>query len=167
MPEILILDEPTLGLDPPSRAKIWDYIKMLNTEKGMTILITTHYLEEAEKLADYVYIMDKGVIVEEGNPKDLIKKLGNDTIRLKGSGKLDEFKSALATKDNIKSISISKNEIIYIGVQSGQIQLPEIFEIASQKQFIIREVEIDKPNLGDVFFNCTGKEIIESKGGLK
>jgi len=167
IPEILILDEPTLGLDPPSRVKIWEYIKTRNEEKGMTILLTTHYLEEAEKLADYVYIMDKGVIVEEGNPEDLIKKLGNNTIRLKGSGKLDDFKSALADKENIKSISISQNGIIYIGVTSGQNQLPEIFEIASQKQFIIREVEIDKPNLGDVFFNCTGNEIIESKGELK
>ncbi len=163
-PEVLILDEPTLGLDPQTRSKIWQYIRELNKNKGMTILMTTHYMDEAEKLADHVYIIDKGTIVKQGVPQELIKDLGNDTIRIKGSGDHSNFEKELISKGYVKTVTVSKGNIIHIGVTSGQTQLPEIFKLAMDNQFNIKEVEIDQPNLGDVFFNVTGKEIKEKKG---
>ena len=85
-PEVLFLDEPTTGLDPQNRANIWDYIKNLKEQSGLTLLLTTHYMDEAEELADQVSIIDHGRIVVEGTPRELIDQMGADSIRITGQG---------------------------------------------------------------------------------
>ena len=87
-PEVLFLDEPTLGLDPQTRARVWDYLRTLKEESGMTLLLTTHYMDEAEELADFVGIIDMGKLVTEGTPQALIEKMGADTIHVIGRGHL-------------------------------------------------------------------------------
>jgi len=82
-PELLILDEPTLGLDVQSRLALWDYIRMLKKENGLTIIITTHYMDEADKLSDMVAIIDHGRIVVEGSPEELKSRIGGDVIMVK------------------------------------------------------------------------------------
>ncbi len=103
-PKVLFLDEPTLGLDPQTRNYIWDYIKKLNKEEGITVFFTTHYLEEAEKAAGIVAIMDKGKIIEQGTPKELMEKTGKSSledafISLTGKGIRDESASGV---DNLR-----------------------------------------------------------------
>ena len=80
LPKILFLDEPTIGLDPQTRNHIWSYIKNLNKEKGLTVFLTNHYMEEAEKVADRVAIIDKGKIVAQGTPAELIKQTNTDSL---------------------------------------------------------------------------------------
>ena len=158
-PKVLVLDEPTLGMDPQTRQKIWEYIVNLKEKKNMTILLTSHYLDEAEKLSDYVYIMDHGKIVEEGEVKKLIQKLGTDTIRLKGTGSIENFVSIIKDLPFVKTFNEGTENSIHIGVDSGQKRTVEILKLANESNFQVNEIEILKPNLGDVFFNATGNEI--------
>jgi ABC-2 type transport system ATP-binding protein len=90
-PDVLFLDEPTLGLDPQNRANIWDYIKNLKKKNGLTLLLTTHYMDEAEQLADRVGIIDHGHIVIEGTSRQLIDQMGADTILVSGRGNSEKF----------------------------------------------------------------------------
>jgi ABC-2 type transport system ATP-binding protein len=160
-PAVLVLDEPTLGLDPQTRAKVWEFIRHLKDESGMTLLMTTHYMEEAEKLSDYVYIIDNGKIVREGKPEDLIRELGDDTVRLSGEGDADVFSAKLGEQDYVQALNSSGSELIHIGVDSGQKRVPQILGLAAETGFVVREVGIDRPTLGDVFFSATGREIRE------
>lgn len=98
-PEVLFLDEPTIGLDPQNRDRIWEYIQRLKQESGLTILITTHYMDEAEKLADCVSIIDDGRIIVEGTPAELIATIGSDVVRISGTGSPAQFIEVLTTLD--------------------------------------------------------------------
>jgi len=160
-PDVLVLDEPTLGLDPQTRAKIWEHIKELKEERGVTLLLTTHYMDEAEQLSDYVYIIDNGKIVREGRPEDLIRELGDDTVRLSGEGDADTFESNLGEQDYVQALSRSDDESFHIGVDAGQKRLPQILALAAETGYTVREVGIDRPSLGDVYFSATGREIRE------
>jgi ABC-2 type transport system ATP-binding protein len=160
-PKALFLDEPTLGLDPQTRVNIWDYIEKLKNENGMTILLTTHYMDEAEKLSDRVYIIDNGKIIREGTPKELIQALGQDTIRLSGRGGIDGFKDAAENLQFVHYVKVSDEGLVHIGVDEGRKRIMEIIPIASEKGFSIDEIEIERPNLGDVFFNAAGRKIRE------
>jgi ABC-2 type transport system ATP-binding protein len=158
-PDVLVLDEPTLGLDPQTRARIWEYIGHLRDQLGMTLLLTTHYMDEAEELSDYVYIIDQGRIVKEGKPEALIHELGDDTVRLLGAGKIAEFSTKLEEQDYVQSLNTSEGKSIHVGVDSGQKRVPGILALAAESGFVVSEVGIDRPNLGDVFFSVTGREI--------
>jgi len=160
-PDVLILDEPTLGLDPQTRKKVWEYLMFLKEHKRMTILLTTHYLDEAEQISDFVYIIDYGKVVKAGKAENLIRELGNDTIRLEGEGDAGSLKDQLGTVAFIQSLSISEDNILHVGVDSGQQRVPQILELAAQSGFNVSEVGIDRPDLGDVFFSAVGREIRE------
>lgn len=160
-PDVLVLDEPTLGLDPQTRAKVWDFIKHLKDERGMALLMTTHYMEEAEKLSDYVYIIDGGRIVREGKAEDLIPEQGEDTVRLVGEGDTDAFTAKLGEQDYVQTLNFSGGELMHIGVDDGHKRVPRILALAVETGFSVREVRIDRPTLGDVFFSATGREIRE------
>ena len=160
-PNVLILDEPTLGLDPQTRVRVWEYIQHLKGERGMTLLLTTHYMDEAQELSDYVYIVDHGKIVKEGKPDDLIHELGDDTIRLSGEGDIDAFAEDLGKLAYVQSLHRSEAESVHIGVDSGERRVVQLLALASQSGFRAREVSIERPNLGDVFFSATGREIRE------
>jgi len=116
-PDVLFLDEPTQGLDPQNRANIWEYIRTLKENTNMTLLLTTHYLDEAEALADQVGIMDHGKIVVEGSPRELIDQMGADNIRIVGKGDQYTFCENAKTLPYVESFN-SSNGIIQIGVDS-------------------------------------------------
>ena len=160
-PKVLVLDEPTLGMDPQTRKKIWEYIVMLKEQRNMTILLTTHYLDEAEQLSDYVYIIDQGRIVQEGEASELIKDLGTDTIRLNGNGNIEDFTNQIENLSYVKLVNSNHVNSLHIGVDSGQKRAAELLKIALERQFSVHEIEIVTPNLGDVFYNATGNEIRE------
>ncbi len=157
-PAVLFLDEPTQGLDPQNRVNIWEYIRELKENTNMTLLITTHYMEEAEALADRVGIMDRGRIVVEGAPQELIDQMGADNIRIMGRGNPGPFSDNVNKLAYVESFD-SSNGIIQIGVDSGNRRLVEIVEIAIKSGFEIEDIAVSKPSLGDVFIKYTGRQM--------
>ena len=157
-PKVLFLDEPTTGLDPQNRFNIWSYIRNLKERQGITILLTTHYMDEAEALADKVGIMDKGKIVIEGTPLELVEGMGADTILLSGNGDVQKFLKLLEELLFIDQVS-QVGEFIQIGVDNGNKRLTKIVSAANDAGFIINDISVSKPNLGDVFLKYTGRQL--------
>ena len=157
-PAVLFLDEPTQGLDPQNRANIWEYVRTLKTNTTMTLLLTTHYMDEAEALADRVGIMDHGKILVEGSPRELIDQMGADNIRIVGSGDLETYLENLKTVPYVESLDAS-NGIVQVGVDSGNRRLAEIVETANRSGFVIEDISVAKPSLGDVFLRYTGRQL--------
>ncbi len=157
-PAVLFLDEPTQGLDPQNRVNIWEYIRTLKNNTEMTVLLTTHYMEEAEALADRVGIMDHGRIVVEGSPRMLIDRMGADTIRIVGTGARDAFVENVGLFPYVEAVNTTE-DTIQIGLDSGNRRLAEIVETANNSRFLIEDVSVAKPGLGDVFLHYTGHRL--------
>lgn len=150
-PKILFLDEPTLGLDPQSRDHIWNYIEKLAKEEKITIIITTHYMDEADKLCDRLAIIDKGKIVVLDTPKSLKKGLGGDIIRLKAKNlKIETLKKL----KYVKKVDRCDDEVC-LTVKDADKHLQEILKLVGK----VDSVEIRQPTLDDVFLHYTGREI--------
>ena len=156
-PRVLFLDEPTLGLDPQSRARIGDYILDLKEKEGLTVLLTTHYMDEAELLADKVGIIDHGKILVEGTPAELVEQMGADVIIIQGSGESEQFIEKVNALPYTEMVS-SSNGIIQIGVGSGSRRLVEILSQAHEAGYQVEDVSVSKPSLGDVFLKYTGRQ---------
>ncbi len=157
-PEILFLDEPTQGLDPQNRANIWTYIRDLRDKQGLTLLLTTHYMEEAEALADTVGIIDHGRLIIEGTPQALVHELGADVIRVAGSGDSRQFLTKLRELSYVQGVSTSE-ALIQIGVENGNKRLADVVTIASGNGFQVEDISVAKPTLGDVFLKYTGRQL--------
>ncbi len=157
-PEILFLDEPTQGLDPQNRANIWTYIRDLRDKQGLTLLLTTHYMEEAEALADTVGIIDHGRLIIEGTPQALVHELGADVIRVAGSGDSRQFLTKLRELSYVQGVNTSE-ALIQIGVENGNKRLAEVVTIASGNGFQVEDISVAKPTLGDVFLKYTGRQL--------
>jgi ABC-2 type transport system ATP-binding protein len=157
-PGVLFLDEPTLGLDPQNRASIWDYIRNLKEQRGATLLLTTHYMDEAERLADQVGIIDHGRIVVEGTPRELVDQMGADTIRVAGQGNSAEFTEKLRAQSYVQALT-SGDGLIQIGVDSGSRRLAEVVTLSTGTGFTIEDISVAKPSLGDVFLKHTGRQL--------
>jgi ABC-2 type transport system ATP-binding protein len=156
-PSVLFLDEPTLGLDPQSRARIGDYILDLKEKEGLTVLLTTHYMDEAEQLADKVGIIDHGKILVEGTPNELVDQMGADVIIIQGVGESDQFVEKVNALPYTEMVS-SSNGIIQIGVGSGSRRLVEILSQAHEAGYQVEDISVSKPSLGDVFLKYTGRQ---------
>lgn len=156
-PSVLFLDEPTLGLDPQSRARIGDYILDLKEKQGLTVLLTTHYMDEAELLADKVGIIDRGKILVEGTPAELVDQLGADVIIIQGSGNSEEFIQKVNALPYTEMVT-NANGIVQIGVGSGSQRLVEILSQAHEAGYQVEDVSVSKPSLGDVFLKYTGRQ---------
>ncbi|HEX7575118.1 MAG TPA: ATP-binding cassette domain-containing protein [Candidatus Methanoperedens sp.] len=159
-PHVLFLDEPTLGLDPQTRLHIWDYIKLLNREKGVTIMLTTHYMEEADKLCDRIAIIDHGEIVALDSPQVLKNMLGGDviTLELEKPGDI-EILCNTYHKDGCANIVSKKLNEVFITVKNGEREIPHVLALASGAGISITSVSLRKPTLDDVFIHYTGRAI--------
>lgn len=159
-PSVLFLDEPTQGLDPQNRAGIWRYIRRLRAEAGVTLLLTTHYMEEAESLADRVGIIDHGVLIVEGAPAALVRQMGADVVALRGSGAVDGFAEAAAARPYVARASQHRQEdgesLVQVGVDAGELRLAELVGLAAELGFRVHEASVAKPSLADVFLAHTG-----------
>ena len=158
-PKVLFLDEPTLGLDPQTRRKIWDYIIKLNKEQGLTIILTTHYLEEADILCDRLAVIDHGKIIKSGTPEALKTSLGGDIVRV-GATKKKELYKLLKNKSFIKNIKETADGL-EISTKDGSRVIPLITRIADSKKIEIDYTTIKRPSLEDVFISLTGRGIRE------
>ena len=154
-PEIIILDEPTAGVDVELRRDLWQYLRDLHSE-GKTILLTTHYIEEAELLCENVAIIDNGKILKEGPPKMLTRELGTAGITII----LGE--SSGGVKDLLSGYTFTKDQNrLHFSVKDPDQELPKIIKILSEKNIHIQSIESSRSSLEDVFLNLTGKGINE------
>jgi ABC-2 type transport system ATP-binding protein len=166
-PEVLFLDEPTLGLDPQTRRVVWDFVHRLQKEWNLTILATTHYLEEAENEMDRVAIIDKGHIMALGTPSELTSNYGRDLVELSikpsnGSYNQDQLKSKLDSLQLGDELSIRGYEI-RIHVKDGKKALPSIMHKMESVGFEIDSISVRTPSLDDVFIKYTGRGIREEE----
>ncbi|AAL80707.1 DrrA-related ABC transporter ATP-binding protein [Pyrococcus furiosus DSM 3638] len=152
-PEVLFLDEPTIGLDPQTRAHIWEYIKTMKEEHDMTIFLTTHYMDEAEQLADRIAIIDHGKIIAKGTTEELKKLVGNDIIYVKFE------KPTCVQAEFIRGCKILNDGRVALEVNNAAEVLPLVFEKARDMGLKILEVTYHRPTLNDVFLHLTGREI--------
>ncbi len=165
MPKVLFLDEPTLGLDIQTRYKIWEYIKKIHNEFGMSIFLTTHYMEEADKLCDNISIIDNGKIKTTGSPRELKNALGNEIVvfEIDSSDKIDTFVSDIKKIATVKDVS-TDGTMITVFTTSGDQLTPQIFQHANNLAIKIESISLTKPTLDDVFLSHTGRELREDDG---
>ena len=161
-PKILFLDEPTLGLDIQTRSVIWEYLKNLNKEKGLTIFITTHYLEEADYLCDRIGIIDKGKIMVMDSPSRLKDELGGDIINIKINGEYSEIIESLKQLNHVKKIDIV-DQNLRIQVEKGENVLPSILGFINSKGIVVTSVSLAKASLDQVFLKYTGKSLRDAE----
>lgn len=165
-PNVLFLDEPTLGLDAQTRRHIWDYIKKLNEKEDVTIVLTTHYMEEADYLCDRVAIIDQGRIVALDTPENLKNMIGADVISLKIPEGMDRFIEVLKGFDWVKKVT-EHDGFLDICVKEGETKIPDIVISAQREGISIKSVSLHEPTLEDVFLQFTGRTIREEEGSAK
>jgi ABC-2 type transport system ATP-binding protein len=154
---VLFLDEPTIGLDPQSREHMWDHIRMLRKREDMTIILTTHYMEEADRLCDRVAIIDHGKIVALDKPSVLKKSLGGDTIIL-GIQDGESLRALLAGNGMAEKVEVHNGEV-RVTVANANSLLPRIMEAAAGAGIHIDYVYLNHPDMNDVFIHYTGRDL--------
>ena len=154
-PEVLFLDEPTTGLDPISRARVWEEVQRINKELSVTIFLTTQYLEEADALADRVGIISQGRLMAEGTPAELKRSLGNDVIIAQVDGQSDEAKAAVENLEGVVDVDSSGGEVI-IQVVNGAAHISDVALALNERQVQVRELTLRTPTLDDVFLSVAG-----------
>ena len=157
-PKVLFLDEPTLGLDTQTRRRTWDYIKQLNEREGVTVVLTTHYMEEAEYLCDRVGIIDQGKIIVLDSPRKLMDLIGSDLVTLELN-----TPNAAAIFENLDFVTDvqAHNGFVTLKMERADLRIPTIIEHARESGLEIKSVNMRKPSLEDVFLHFTGRRIRE------
>jgi ABC-2 type transport system ATP-binding protein len=157
-PQLLVLDEPTVGVDPQSRNAILEAVDELR-QGGMSILYTTHYMEEAERLCDRIGIIDAGHILAEGTRRELVALVGQlDRVMLTASGSLQAAATALAALENVESASIADGAI-EVAARGARTLLPAVIAAATDAGAIVNSVEVTEPDLEAVFLHLTGRAL--------
>lgn len=159
-PEVLFLDEPTTGLDPLSRRRVWEEIRRVNQELGVTIFLTTQYLEEADQLAHRVGIINQGVLAAEGTPAELKRSLGSDVIIAQVEGDAEEARLALGRLGAIEQVDVYGNEVV-ARVLNGAAHIGAVALALDQNGIALREIRMHTPTLDDVFLSVTGERFEE------
>jgi ABC-2 type transport system ATP-binding protein len=157
-PEIVFLDEPTTGLDPASRARVWSEVRRLNQQLGMTIFLTTQYLEEADELAHRVGIIDHGSIVAEGAPADLKRSVGSDVIVARVDGHAAGARPVVEAVPGVRSVEAHGNELI-IATADGAAAISGVAVALADGAVAVRDLTLRTPTLDDVFLELTGSHI--------
>jgi ABC-2 type transport system ATP-binding protein len=157
-PDVVIMDEPTVGIDPQSRRHILENVKELN-RKGMTVLYTTHYMEEAAELSHHIAIMDKGRVIAYGTHDELIRLVGEQTrIDLTLNAEAEKILDAWRATEGVARIDALDGKVTALVDDSNRV-LPHLFEAASQAGVRITSVDIQEPNLETVFLHLTGRAL--------
>jgi ABC-2 type transport system ATP-binding protein len=167
-PRVLFLDEPTTGLDPEVRAAMWDEIRRLAAQEGLTILLTTHYLEEADRLAGRLAIMDRGEIVTTGTPEALKAELRGDAIAVElanGAGE-SEVRSALAGVPGIGELQLD-DHTVHLRVAAGATSLPGVLTALDANGVAVASATVSRPSLDDVYLRHTGRSFASAERTLQ
>jgi ABC-2 type transport system ATP-binding protein len=166
-PKVLFLDEPTVGLDIQTRRKIWGYIKKIHDEFDMTIFLTTHYMEEADKLCDRIGIIDGGKIQVIDSPENMKKAMGNEVISiiLEEEKNYNSFLSELKKIEFVNKINEDGSKLTLFASNGTEV-IPKIFQISSELKIKIISISLTQPTLDDVFISYTGHEIRDDDSGF-
>lgn len=164
-PKMLFLDEPTIGLDPQTRKHVWDYVKKLKEEHGISILLTTHYMDEADGMCDRIAIVDHGNIIALGTSTELKGSLGGDKIVVEGSN-LERLAPKLKDGGFVKDSKLAGGKLT-ITVENGEKRIPEIAKIAAENGITMDAINLRKPTLDDVFMHYTGREMRQEEASGK
>ncbi len=161
-PKVLFLDEPTLGLDVQTRAATWNYVKMLKKEFGMTLFLTTHYLEEADALCDRIAIIDHGKIVVIGTPTELKDSLGGDIITLSIQKDQEDITNLISKVEHVKTVT-KENGGYTIKSSNGELTAPLIIEALRKNGHVVTKLSLSKPTLNEVYMQYTGRSMRDAE----
>jgi ABC-2 type transport system ATP-binding protein len=162
-PHVLFLDEPTLGLDPQGRAGFWTYVQKLRKETGLTVFVTTHYLDEADTMCDRIAIIDHGKIVAEGSPNELKDKLGGDVVTLRTPAGAPDMTETLRPLAGVSTVQ-RQEDSYRIKCLSGETLVPIAVEACYRANTAVTGVTVKRPSLDEVFLEFTGREYREEEG---
>ena len=159
-PPLLFMDEPTTGLDPQSRANLWQHIRGLRHEHGVTVFLTTHYLEEADALCDRILVIDHGVIVAVGTPAELKREVSGDRVALQLNDP-DRLPSAGAALERVPGVHIlrAEGDLLDFSVPDASASLPGLLAALANAGVTLEGIEVRRPTLDDVFLSLTGREL--------
>jgi ABC-2 type transport system ATP-binding protein len=159
-PQLLFLDEPTTGLDPQSRARVWDEVRKMH-DRGVTVFLTTHYLDEADALCDRVAIIDHGKIVAAGTPEELKRAVAGDVVTFSIAG--DQQRALDLVKDQgfVREAKL-ENGFVLLYVDRGEVAMPDILRLLEGANLQLITVELHRPSLDDVFLRQTGRSLREA-----
>jgi ABC-2 type transport system ATP-binding protein len=162
-PEVLFLDEPTTGLDPEIRSQMWEEIRRLNERDGLTILLTTHYLEEADQLAERLAFVDRGHVVVEGSPEALKAELRGDTVSIEIEAPVSDAsaRSALERLAQVRQLHLS-DHTIHARVDDGAAALPLVLEALAYAEVRVASATLARPSLDDVYLRYAGRAFDEA-----
>jgi ABC-2 type transport system ATP-binding protein len=160
-PKLLFLDEPTTGLDSQSRAHLWDEVRRLR-EQGTTIFLTTHYLDEADALADRLAIIDGGQIVSEGTPDSLKRQIGGDVIVLGVNGAKSQAMALLHAQPYVRDLR-EEDDQLHLTVEQGEEALPAVLRLMDGAGLPVSRLALHRPTLDDVFLRQTGRSLRETE----
>jgi len=161
-PAVLFLDEPTTGLDPQTRRRIWDHIRRINDNEGLTILLTTHSMEEADALCMRIGIMDHGKLIALGTPSELKNALGGDVITIGVGADSLSLESLFGEKEWVSAVRV-RDGWLDITVEGGEERIPEVLYTLDRTGTRVESVTLKKPTLEDVFIHHTGRDIRDAE----
>ncbi|HKC20693.1 MAG TPA: ATP-binding cassette domain-containing protein [Candidatus Dormibacteraeota bacterium] len=159
-PQLLFLDEPTTGLDPQSRARVWEEVRKMH-DRGVTVFLTTHYLDEADALCDRVAIIDYGKIVAEGTPEELKRAVAGDVVTLSVAGDQQRAYDLIKDQDFVREAKLEDGSV-HLYVDRGEVAMPAILRILDAASLQLMTVELHRPSLDDVFLRQTGRSLREA-----
>ncbi|GAA3464799.1 ATP-binding cassette domain-containing protein [Saccharothrix longispora] len=159
-PRLVFLDEPTTSLDPQSRANLWQHIRRLREERGITVVVTTHYLDEADSLADRVLVVDRGRVVASGSPDELKRALGGDALLLDVE-RVEDAVRCLEALPGVGEVHIGPDGV-RCRVRDGGTALPTVLRALDAASVPLRSVQMRRPTLDDVFLDLTGRALREA-----
>ena len=159
LPALLFLDEPTTGLDPQSRARMWDEVRRLR-DGGTTVFLTTHYMEEADALCDRVAIIDHGKIVASGTPEELKRRVSGDLVTLSVNGDSEKALQVLRSQAFVRNAS-AEDGLLRLYVDRGETAIPVILRLLDSQEIGLATVSMSRPSLDDVFLIQTGRSLRE------
>jgi ABC-2 type transport system ATP-binding protein len=156
-PRVLFLDEPTTGLDPQARARMWDEVRRLR-EQGTTVFLTTHYLDEADALADRLAIIDHGLIVATGTSDELKRQVAGDVVRLGVDGSRDRVIGLVSDLPFVREAT-AEDDLVRLYVDRGEVALPQLLRVLDGEGLTAQSISLHRPSLDDVFLRQTGRSL--------
>ncbi|HYM98051.1 MAG TPA: ATP-binding cassette domain-containing protein [Candidatus Sulfotelmatobacter sp.] len=159
-PRLLFLDEPTTGLDPQSRARVWDEVRRMH-DRGTTVFLTTHYLDEADALCDRIAIIDYGKIVAEGTPQELKRAVAGDVVTLTVGGDQHRALDLLKAQDFVRESRLEEGSVL-LYVDRGEVAMPAILRLLDGAGLQLLTIGLHRPSLDDVFLRQTGRSLRET-----
>ncbi|MFE9775384.1 ATP-binding cassette domain-containing protein [Streptomyces sp. NPDC005931] len=157
-PALVFLDEPTTGLDPQSRANLWDHVRRMRTEQGTTVFLTTHYLDEADALCDRILVTDHGTIVAEGTPDELKARVAGDAVTVEVADRAARAAELAERLPGAHEVTVAADTVRF-RVPRGDTALPELLRALDSHGIAMASVKVNRPTLDDVFLSLTGRSL--------